>query len=65
MWLHIDGQSLPVVQAGNASLKLRDRVMLPGGLASLEITVDGQSYHSAVNVSPGGGSRWIQISPVG
>ena len=42
MRLHIGDQSLPVVQAGDKALKLRDHTVLPSGPASLEIIVDGQ-----------------------
>jgi hypothetical protein len=62
MWLHIGNQSLPVVQAGDRALKLRDHVMLPTGPASLEVVVDGQSRHSAITVLSNDNSRWIKIS---
>jgi hypothetical protein len=62
MRLHINGQSLPVVQAGDNALKLRDNIRLPEGPASLEIIVDGQSRQSAVTVLSSGDTRWIQIS---
>jgi hypothetical protein len=64
MWLHVGDQSLPVVQAGDKALKLRDHTLLPSGPASLEIVVDGQSRYSAVTVEIDGPECWVQISRI-
>jgi hypothetical protein len=62
MWLHIGGQSLPVAQAGDRLVKLRDSATPPNGRATLEIIVDGESRRSAVTVVANGDSRWVHVS---
>lgn len=62
MRLHINGQSLPVVQAGDDAIKLRDEAVLAEGPATLEIVIDGRSRHSAINIVANTDSRWIQIT---
>jgi hypothetical protein len=65
MWLHINGMSLPVVQSGYESLKLRDDVKVPVGPGSLEVVVDGKARQSEIIILSGNNSRWIPISRPG
>jgi hypothetical protein len=62
MWLHNNGQSYPVVQAGDKAIKLRDDTRLTTGPASLEVVIDGKSRQTKVTVLPKGDQRWIQIT---
>jgi len=62
LFLHINNQTIRLVQASEKSIKPAGRQAVPAGNGDLEIQIDSVSYFRNVTVLPGNPSgEWVGI----
>jgi hypothetical protein len=63
MWLHLPGESFPVLQSSEHEIRVDRSLAIRVGSAILEIVVDGRSHRHSVQVlSPADATGWMAIA---